>query len=139
MVSVIEWIAFLVIVAVFTACFFLLLYRVVSICSFRYLIDAECIGIVPVRTVRYNGSVVRVKFRYSYGGIEYVCSCLDLYPRKKVTRYVSGETYRVYINANNPSHVCINNKIMLGDFVSLFWIVVLVVVGVVLLCLESIG
>ena len=120
-------------------CLIILLYRVVAICCCRCLIEAECVGIVSVRTARYNGSVFRVKFKYSYNGIEYVCSCLDIYPQKKITGYVSGDVYKIYIDSNSPSHVCINNKMMLGDFIALFWMLVFVVVGVVMLCLESIG
>lgn len=132
--SRVEWIAFFMVLIFFVVCFCLMLYRVALVYNCRHLVEAECVSIVHVVTMRYKRSLFKVKFRYRYKGIEYVCNCLDLLTKNKVTGYVAGETYKVYIDSNNPRQICINNKMSLIDSVTLIGLAVLVVMGIILLC-----
>lgn len=137
MVEFIVTLSIIVITLTFLFCVAGMLYRVAAINCCREEVYAECIGVFSVRSVRFNGSIFRVKFKYYYNGIEYVSNTLDFYNKRYILgKYSVGKTYNVFIDSNSPNHVCINNRLMLSDFVTILLMLLLVVLGVVV-CLKN--
>lgn len=137
MVEFIDTLSIVGIIVIFIFCFAAMLYMVVAINCCRKEIYAECVGVVSVRSIRFNGSIFKVKFKYYYNGIEYVSNSLDFYNKRYILgKYNVGETYKVFIDLNSPNHVCIDNRFGLNDFVTILLMLLLVVLGVVI-CLKN--
>lgn len=137
MVEFIVTLSIIVITLTFLFCVAGMLYMVAAINCCREEVYAECVGVFSVRYVRFNDSIFKVKLKYYYNGIEYVSNTIDFYNKRRVLgKYNAGKTYKIFINSNNPSHVCINNRLRLSDFVTILLMLLLVVFGVVV-CLKN--
>lgn len=137
MVEFIDTLSIVVIIIIFIFCFAAMLYRIVAINCCRKEVYAECVGVFSVRSIRFNGSIFKVKFKYYYNGIEYVSNSLDFYNKRYILcKYNVGETYKVFIDLNSPNYVCIDNRLGLNDFVIILLMLLLIVLGVVI-CLKN--
>lgn len=137
MVEFIDTLYIVGIMVIFIFCFAAMLYRIVAINCCRKEIYAECVGVFSVKSVRFNDSIFKVKFKYYYNGIEYVSNSIDFYHKRYIVgKYSAGKSYKVFIDLNSPNHVCINNRLRLNDFVTILLMLLLIVLGVVV-CLKN--
>ncbi|MBQ9109526.1 MAG: DUF3592 domain-containing protein [Oscillospiraceae bacterium] len=104
------------------------LWGVISTLRCRLPIDAVCVDSVAVSSqgVKTYAAV----FAYTYEGLQYRQASFQSFPRQRLrSRFRLQETYRVYIDPQNPARVAVDRTPQITQWMLMVLGVVMIAVG----------